>query len=300
MSPPNAGAPAKAPAAEPDPSDPRETSVDALLERYRGFLLDAYGVLVDATGPLPGAARLIERLEAGRRPWMVVTNDASRSPETCAKRYQALGLPVPADRVVTSGSLLKGHFERSALTGTPCLVLGPPDSHAYVTRAGAIPVGPDRVDFEETASIVIGDESGFDTLTGLDVALSLAYARRERGRRLALILPNPDLVYPKRPGHFGLAAGSLAVMLESALELRWPGAAENRFVRLGKPSRALFDEATARLGTRDVVMIGDQPATDIAGARAAGLDAALVMSGVGRLGRGQATPTYILSTLETT
>lgn len=278
-------------------SAPATVEADALFARYEAILLDAYGVLVDGGGPLPGAAERVQRLEAEGRPWLVVTNDASRAPEACAARYRELGVPVPDGRVLTSGSLIPGHLERSGLAGAECLVLGPPDTHAYVAEAGARPVGPDTVDFEAAEALVIGDEAGFDLLEGLDTALSLAFARRDAGQPLTLVLPNPDLVYPKRPGHFGLAAGALAETLERALEQRYPGHPDNRFTRLGKPQAAIFEAALERLGTRDALMVGDQPATDVAGALAAGIDAALLTRGVGRLDPRGPTPTHVLTHL---
>ncbi len=53
-----------------------------------------------------------------------------------------------------------------------------------------------------------------------------------------------------------------------------------RCERLGKPEPWIFEEAVERLGTRKVVMFGDQLATDIAGAHAAELKAALVSWGL--------------------
>ena len=62
---------------EPTPIEMRE-----LLSRYDGVLLDVYGVLLDAQGPLPGAAELLGELQRTGRQYAIVTNDASRSPET--------------------------------------------------------------------------------------------------------------------------------------------------------------------------------------------------------------------------
>jgi len=62
-------------------------TVDELLARYDLFLLDAYGVLVSASGALPGAADLVRRIPQQGKEYLVVTNDASRSPETSARRY---------------------------------------------------------------------------------------------------------------------------------------------------------------------------------------------------------------------
>ena len=60
------------------------TSIPALLERYDAFLLDAYGVLVYGQGAIPGAAELIAHLNAIDFPFVVLTNDAGRSPRSAA------------------------------------------------------------------------------------------------------------------------------------------------------------------------------------------------------------------------
>ena len=51
-------------------------------------------------------------------------------------------------------------------------------------------------------------------------------------------------------------------------------------MRLGKPNTPIFEDAIRRLGTSRVVMVGDTLETDIAGARAAGLDAVWIETGV--------------------
>src|SRR5262249_44535638 len=89
---------------------PEPTTMPALLDRCDGVLLDACGVLVDGSGVLPGAAPLLDELARRGTPYAIVTNDASRSPATCAARFAARGIAVAAERVVTSGSLLPGYF----------------------------------------------------------------------------------------------------------------------------------------------------------------------------------------------
>jgi ribonucleotide monophosphatase NagD (HAD superfamily) len=60
---------------------PVDTDIDHLLERYELILLDAYGVLLDKRGALPGARELISRLNSEQRPYYLLTNSASRLPE---------------------------------------------------------------------------------------------------------------------------------------------------------------------------------------------------------------------------
>ena len=252
------------------------TTIDALLDRYEVILFDAYGVLVHGAGPLPGAREVIARLnEAGRR-YFVVTNDASKRPSTAAQRFQRLGLPIDASHILTSGMLLTAHFAVHGLAGRRCAVLGPSDSAGYVEDAGGVVVTPD----EPFDVLVVGDETGFPFVDWADAALSSLFASLDAGRSVHLVVPNPDLIYPGGAGGFGFAAGTIANMFEGALALRYPGRADLRFARLGKPNTPIFDEAVRRAGTTSVVMIGDQLETDIKGARAAGLDAVWIETGV--------------------
>lgn len=251
------------------------TTIDALLDAYEALLFDAYGVLVHADGPLPGAADVIARLNRDGRRYFVVTNDASKRPSTAAERFQRFGLPIDASHILTSGMLLTGHFAAHGLAGARCAVLGPADSVRYVEDAGGVVVAPGA----EFDVLVIGDESGFPFVDWADAALSSLLASIDAGREVHLVVPNPDLIYPSGGG-FGFAAGTIANMFEGALQLRYPARADLRFARLGKPNTPIFEDAVQRAGTTSVVMIGDQLETDIKGARAAGLDAVWIETGV--------------------
>lgn len=265
-----------------------------LLTRYEGVLLDAYGVLVGDEAALPGAAALIDWLNDHGKPYLVVTNSASRLPETAARRYAGFGLDIPPNRILTSGSLLEGHFRTHHLIDARCVVLGPEDSRTYVARAGGHVVGPT----ETFDALVICDEKGFPFLETVDAVLTALFTLIDSGRTPHLVLPNPDLIYPTGRG-YGLTAGSIALMIEAALALRYPARRDLRFHRLGKPEPAIFAAAVARLGTRRLVMIGDQLETDVRGARALGLDAVWLQGGVSAELPADArfAPTWVLDTL---
>jgi len=252
---------------------PAPTTVRELLARYDGVLLDVYGVLMDARGPLPGAGELLAAL-AGR-PYAIVTNDASRSPATYAARFAKHGITVPADRFVTSGSLLAGY---TPIRGARTCVLGTADSRAYAEAGGAIVVALG----DELDALAVCDDAGFPFLEGIETALNAVIRAVEAGRRPALVLPNPDLVYPKGGGELGFTAGAIALLIETAVARRFPSL-QLRFDHLGKPEPHLFAEAARRLALppERLVMIGDQLETDVAGARAAGVATAL-LAGVSR------------------
>lgn len=270
--------------------------MDTLIERYSVILLDAYGVLVNSAGPLPGAQVLLERLNRQARPYFILTNDATKPPSMAAARYRRFGLPLNPEHLISSGSLLPAYFRRYGLIGRPCAVLGPRGSAEYVKLAGGRLVAPDA-DFEV---LIVADQTGFPFLPGIDAALSSLFRQIDRNNRVHLLLPNPDLVYPSPTG-FGITSGSVALILEAALKARYPEHGDLRFVALGKPQPELFEEAARRSGTRDMVMIGDQLTTDIAGARTFGIDSALLLGGVSAAGshldRAALKPTYILPSL---
>jgi HAD superfamily hydrolase (TIGR01450 family) len=271
-----------------------------LLDRYAGILLDVYGVLLDGSGALPGAHDLIAELDRRNVPYAIVTNDASRSIETYVKRFARFGLTIAGDRLVTSGSLLPGYL--AANSGARVCVLGTEDSADFVRQAGCQVVPLEQG--LELDALAVCDDAGFEFLPSLEWAFSAVVRAIEAGRRPALVLPNPDLVYPKSKGELGFTAGAMALVIEAALARRFP---HDRFVfdRLGKPEPHLFVKASQLLGIAPdrLLMIGDQVETDVAGARAAGCDAAL-LAGVSRWRDEQSTeqpnalaPTWLLDKL---
>ncbi|MBI3772016.1 MAG: HAD hydrolase-like protein [Gammaproteobacteria bacterium] len=249
-------------------------SLEQLIARYDTLLFDAYGVLIHNSGALPGASELINRLNRIGKPYLILTNDASRLATTASARYQRYGLAIPPERILSAGSLLTDHFQYHHLTGKRCLVLGPEDSRQLVANAGGQVVTAED-DFEV---LVVADEMGYPLLETIDAALSTLCRRLDQNLPLHLILPNPDLIYPKASG-FGITAGSIAMILEAALQLRYPGLNDLHFIRLGKPHAAIFLAAQARSPGK-LVMIGDQLETDIRGAQGCGIASVLVCSGI--------------------
>jgi HAD superfamily hydrolase (TIGR01450 family) len=270
--------------------------ISELLDKYDGFLIDAYGVLNDAGGALPGAADFLEELRRRKKAWTVLTNDASRTPTTIATRLRGFGLAVDAEQVICAGSLLTPHFAAQRLHGKRTICLGTADSRQMVEDAGGRVVEPgDRSAPVEV--IVAADDAGYDFLPAIEETITAAIRAIDAGTDLHLVLPNPDYFYPKPRGELGITSGAVALLIQSAIDRLRPSYGK-RFVELGKPHRAIYDEACRRIGTRNALAIGDQLDTDIAGAVGAGLDAALVDGGVGRWHPGVTPePTWLLSSI---
>jgi HAD superfamily hydrolase (TIGR01450 family) len=276
-------------------AEPVPTTIRAVLDRYDGVLLDAFGVLIDGGGALPGAAALIAELSRRGKPYAIVSNDASRSRTTFAKRFASFGLAVGPEHFVTSGTLLPAFFRQHP--GARTLVLGTDDSCAFVEEGGAVVL--DLHDGVELDAVAVCDDGGTPFLDGMEIAISAIVRAVRAGRRPILVCPNPDLVYPKSPGEYGLTAGAMAVLIETALARLLPGE-PLAFERLGKPEPHLMRGGAEhlKLPLDRVVMIGDQLETDIAGANAAGIASALV-AGVSRWeGHSAIAPTHLLATIE--
>ena len=278
---------------------PADITVDDLIARYDCFLLDAYGVLVTTQGAIAGAAAFLDRLSRAGRRWLIVSNDASRSLATTAARYQGFGLPVTADRVVTSGSLLAAYFEREGLRGRRCVVLGTDESRDYVSEAGGILASPDEDDVDVCVICGVYDDPAAPFLDTVNRTISLVLRQLSAGRPMRFILPNPDIVYPSDTGAFSFTAGGLAALFEAVVRLRDPDG-RIRMEPLGKPHVPMFTAGLERLGHPDprrVVMVGDQLVTDVAGASAAGLDSVLIETGVAHrhdLDASPVSPTWLL------
>ena len=153
---------------------PQTANAADLLERYPAIVLDSYGVLVHHGGTFPGACDFVARLnEMGKR-FVVLTNDASRLPEQVSQWYAREGLAIPAERIVTSGSLLTEHFAGHGLVGARCAVLGTEDSKTFVRMAGGEVVPLDGVDID---AVVVCDDAGYPLLETLDNMITAIIAR---------------------------------------------------------------------------------------------------------------------------
>ena len=240
--------------------------IESLLDvagRYDAVVLDQWGVLHDGTRPYPGAGAAVEALAAAGHRLAVLSNSGKRSDANRA-RIAAMGFPVHLiELVMTSGEALwRDMAGGRVLARAPFLVADDP-RNAELWAEG-LPVAPAAAVEWADAVIVMGlDEDRADAARA---AIRLAV---ERG--LPVICSNPDLGSPRAGGRVALSPGALAREAEAA------GA---HVVWYGKPHRPVFDACARALDADRLLMVGDSPAHDVAGAKAAGWDAALVSGGL--------------------
>ena len=246
-----------------------------LAERYPVIFFDAFGVLKNASGILPGSDAVLERLRAQGKDLYIVTNDASRSPEHMAESYvhPEHGALVPAGKILSSG-LLASEYLAERIGEGPIAYLGTPASAFFIEQAGLRPIPVAECQEQDAPkALVILDDEGFDWPLALNRSLNLL-----REFDIPVLVANADLAYPVRGNEVALAAGSLGRMLEAALG--------RDLLFFGKPEARMFSyvfeqaaEQHPGLQPGDVLMVGDTLETDILGGERFGLDTALVLSG---------------------
>ena len=282
---------------------PTRTDVSSLIERYDALFFDSFGVLINGVDALPGAVALVNRMNADSVNYFIVTNDTSVSLAARIDKFRSQGFDIPLERIVNSGSLIAGFFEKHDLQENPTLVLGTEDARNYTRAAGAVLVQID--DDLEPDVVVVGHSGPYDWEQTLEALLTLFNRRFTEGNPVRLVLPNPDFIYPNGPGVFGFGAAAFVDLLECALRRLHGFQPELVASKLGKPYSPIFDEAVKRAGSNNVVMIGDQLETDIRGANNASIDSGVVTTGINRRTEpeefekvaDELTPRYILASL---
>ena len=282
--------------------EPVETSLADLLQSHELFLFDAFGVLIDGTNAFPEAIQALETLNERGTEYFVLTNDASKTVDAAVTKYTGLGLPLSYENIISSGMLVTDYFRDNNLFGATTLALGPEDSLGYITDAGGqlLEFGTDAI---PDAIVILDDKSERplqESMRTLITTLNRAY---DRGFLPHLLLANPDLIYPSGDGCLNMAAGSVANMLEEIIQLRFLGQEAPTFTRVGKPYSPIFEKALTLAPNKKAVMIGDQLATDSIGAKSAGIDAALVLTGISNRGSiadapPEFKPDFILESLQ--
>ena len=261
---------------------PSIVSIDHLVESYDAIAFDSYGVLVDGIDPLPGAIEFTDRLNRIGKPWLLATNDASRLTDHRVEVMSDQGFGITTDQVISAGALLGTYFEERGLIGMQCIATGSGEAVEFVRLAGCDPV-PLTSDDDMSASLALAGITGYDWSAATSDILTLIIRRMDAGIPLHLVVPNPDVLYPDGLDRFSIGPGGLAEMIETAVSRCFGDDDAVKFTKLGKPYAPMFDAIKERLnGYERIAFVGDQLHTDIAGANQAGLDSALIGTGITR------------------
>lgn len=216
---------------------------------------------------LPGARWLVENL--GDR-LVIVSNDAEHLPDALSHALLRLGVDLDPDAIVLAGTTaIEEAAER--YPGARVMLLMSPELKAYARGKGLRPA-TGACDL-----VLVGRDRSF-------TYHRLARAAAAVAGGVPLWLSCPDTSHRGPAGEPVPEAGAIAAAIMAAAGI-------SRCHVVGKPEPVLFEKACARLGLPPdrVVMIGDNRATDGAGAQALGMPFVHVRPG--DLGPGLFEPT---------
>jgi HAD superfamily hydrolase (TIGR01450 family) len=257
---------------------PEEAPIDrdgqatlADLLRARHFIFDVDGCLAlgaspggQGGGPLPGAPELLTTLKERGARFVCCTNGSGRPPEAYAAGLRAHGLPVADEQFLTPPVMAAERLARER-TGARVMVLGGDGVIEPLRRAGIATVAAD------------GDAHADIVLVGPVARLEAAHvkaAARAIWAGAEFLVTSYVPTIPVRDGRSASVSAAVAAGLAHVT-----GATPEV---VGKPAPAVAKVARTRMGaTPDdpLVVVGDDPALDIALGRAVGAGTVLVLSG---------------------
>ena len=247
----------------------------SIADKYDIIFFDAFGVLKNYQGLVPGIRKTFNYLEEKGKEYYIVTNDASRSPVQLAESYHKAGLTaITPDRIISSGMLTKEYLDLKVSDGIVAY-LGTKDSAHYIDTSGlnTLPVSDiNSKNIDRVNALVFLDDEGFDWVQDLNKAVNIL-----RKRTIPVIVANTDHAYPLSVTDVAIAIGGIATMIENIVG--------KKFIRFGKPDSQLFMFAYdmirnyRSISKKQIVMVGDTLSTDILGGNKFGLDTVLVLSG---------------------
>jgi glycerol-1-phosphatase len=238
-------------------------ALSPLAARYDHVLLDLDGCVWVGDEATPGAVEAIGALRAAGRDVAFVTNDARLGGDDFVRKLWRLGFQASLREVVTVGGAIQ-HVLAETDRWRSAYVVGSEAIHRHVNDAGVRVVNGRDVPPADVVVLAAHDRFTYDELRGA-VQATLGGAEVLAAGRDATF-PMPDGPWP--------GTGAIVAAVEAAT-----GAVA---VSVGKPEAQLFRTALDRLGADDgarALVVGDRLDSDLAGAHAAGLDGAIVLSG---------------------
>ena len=226
---------------------------------YEGYLIDLDGTIYRGSEPIPAGRRFVEQLQARQIPFLFLTNNTTKTPETVANRLaNEFSIHVGPETVYTA-TLATIDYLNDANKGKKVYVIGEPGLIEPILAAG-------YVWEEETPDYVV---VGLDT----DVTYEkLVVATLAIQKGATFIGTNPDKNIPTERGLLP-GAGSVIAMIEASTQ--------QKAIYIGKPEAIIMEKAVETLGMEkaNVLMVGDNYTTDILAGINNGIDTLLVLSG---------------------
>jgi HAD superfamily hydrolase (TIGR01450 family) len=208
-----------------------------------------------------GAADAVAALREGGASIAFLTNDVRHAPEEFVRKLWRLGFQAALGEVVTVGSVIQ--YLLSERNGGAAFVVGTQALVDHVAEAGMRIVN--HTEFASRADVVV--VGAHEALTYAEIRIAAQAALRGA----ELIGATRDATFPMPDGPWP-ATGAVLAAIETAA-----GRTADRVA--GKPEPPMYEAARDRLGPGRCLAVGDRLEIDVLGARRAGMDSALVLTG---------------------
>jgi HAD superfamily hydrolase (TIGR01450 family) len=238
--------------------------LNPVLARYDHVLLDLDGCVWIGDEAIDGATTAVSALREAGKGLAFMTNDVRHTPEEFVRKLWRLGFQASVDEVVSCGAAIQFVLAERGEQGGAAFVIGSQALVDHVADAGLRIVN--NTEFASRADIVVvGGHEAFDYR-------ELRIATQAVLRGAELIGATRDRTFPMPDGPWPGSGAVLAAVEEAT------GQRAQRTV--GKPEPDMYSAARDRLGPGRYLGVGDRLDVDVAGARRAAIDSALVLSGV--------------------
>jgi HAD superfamily hydrolase (TIGR01450 family) len=252
------------------------------IARYDQVLLDLDGCLWVGDEALEGAPEAVAALRDAGKAVAFLTNDVRHAPEEFVRKLWRLGFQAALSEVVTVGATIQ--FMLTERNGGAAFVVGTQALVDHVAEAGMRIVN--RTEFASRADVVVVGAHEALTYEELRIAAQAVLRGAE------LIGATRDATFPMPDGPWP-ATGAVLAAVETAA-----GRTADRVA--GKPEPAMYEAARDRLGEGRCIAVGDRLEIDVLGARRAGMDSALVLTGGATRTQAEAAdpkPTHVAESL---